>query len=380
MAGSIPGREALKAFLAHMHRNLEVTAFGPREVISQGNKAAAFGWFRLHSLSTSRTADISYSIFFELRDGLIVKYHFLENTFDVASAFRAGGAWLIDTDGVRHNVPAQDTWENPMLTETLSIQRFTSSEAGAWSNSYLISGVSDAMLFDVFMLRGEAAELAKAIEKSEKTLQAVMISHAHPDHFMGIDAIVERFPTAHVLSTANVVADIQQDGPWMFSMLQNKLGAQGPKRLIVPEPLSEPVLRIGGNELEVVEFAECESKHIASVYIPAARALLSADLVYNGAHLYVAEKHILSWQERLGELETFAKDRVSTIHPGHGTAGDLGLIAQTRTYLNDFAEAVKAGDGTAAEQQILAKYPEYHVRQFLTAFSIPAFFPAVSSA
>ena len=45
-------RGALKGFLAHMHRDLEVTAFGPREVISQGNKAAAFGWFRLHSLST----------------------------------------------------------------------------------------------------------------------------------------------------------------------------------------------------------------------------------------------------------------------------------------------------------------------------------------
>jgi ketosteroid isomerase-like protein len=47
------GRQAVKEFLAHMHRNLEVTAFGPREVISEGSKAAAFGWFRLHhALST----------------------------------------------------------------------------------------------------------------------------------------------------------------------------------------------------------------------------------------------------------------------------------------------------------------------------------------
>jgi len=90
-----------------MHRSLEVTAFGLREVISQGSRAAAFGWFRLRSLSTGRPADISYSILFELREGLIVKYHFLENTFDVARAFHAGGAWLIDTDGVRHNIPRQ---------------------------------------------------------------------------------------------------------------------------------------------------------------------------------------------------------------------------------------------------------------------------------
>ena len=99
------GRLAVKAFLAHMHRNLEVTAFGPREVISQGSKGAAFGWFRLRSLSTGRTADISYSIFFELRDGLIVKYHFLENTFDVARTFYAGGSWVIDTDGAKRSIP-----------------------------------------------------------------------------------------------------------------------------------------------------------------------------------------------------------------------------------------------------------------------------------
>jgi len=34
------GRRAMREFLAHMHRNLEVTAFGPREVNSDGNKAA----------------------------------------------------------------------------------------------------------------------------------------------------------------------------------------------------------------------------------------------------------------------------------------------------------------------------------------------------
>jgi ketosteroid isomerase-like protein len=102
------GRNEVKKFLAHMHRNLEVTAFGPREVISQGSKGAAFGWFRLRSLSTGKSADIGYSIFFELRDGLIRKYHFFENTFDVARTFYAGGSWLIDTDGARHKIPPSE--------------------------------------------------------------------------------------------------------------------------------------------------------------------------------------------------------------------------------------------------------------------------------
>jgi glyoxylase-like metal-dependent hydrolase (beta-lactamase superfamily II) len=268
--------------------------------------------------------------------------------------------------------------ESPVKA-SLSIQQFTSSEAGAWSNSYLISGRSEAILFDVFMLRSDATQIADWIMKSGRALRTVMISHAHPDHFMGLDVITERFPEAQVVSTQNVVTDIKTDGPWMFSMLQGKLGPEGPTRLVVPEPLSEPVLVIEGSRLEVVEFGEGESKHIASVYIPSARALLSADLVYNKAHLYLQERHLESWLARLDELEAFAKDRVSTIYPGHGADGDLTLIAQTRSYLHDFADAVKSGDAKTAEQRILDKHPGYHVRQFLTVFSIPAFFPGAPS-
>jgi ketosteroid isomerase-like protein len=105
--GIYRGKEALREFLAHMHRNLDVVAYGPRLVLSEGNRAAAFGWFRLHSLATGRSADIGYSILLELRDGLIAKYHFLENTFDVAATFRVGGSWKVETDGAAHDIPVE---------------------------------------------------------------------------------------------------------------------------------------------------------------------------------------------------------------------------------------------------------------------------------
>jgi ketosteroid isomerase-like protein len=100
------GRRAVETFLAHMHRNLEVVAFGPREVISDGDRAAAFGWFRLHSVTTGATRDIAYSIRFEIRDGLITRYHFLENTFDVAMTFRVDGSWLLNVDSQERRVPS----------------------------------------------------------------------------------------------------------------------------------------------------------------------------------------------------------------------------------------------------------------------------------
>lgn len=259
---------------------------------------------------------------------------------------------------------------------SLSIRQFTSSEAGAWSNAYLVSGDSEAVLYDVFMLRSDAIRLADAVEQSGKTLTAVMISHAHPDHFMGLDVIADRFPCARIVSTEEVVADICDDGPWMLDLVRGKFGSEAPARLVTPAPLMARHLRIEDTELDVVAFGEGESKHLACLHIPAQKAFLAADIIYDEAHLYLAEKHIAGWMKRLDELKEFARGRIATIYPGHGASGDPDtLIERTRTYLLDFAEAIKTGDAKMAGERILAKYPDNHVRQFLTVFSLPAYFP-----
>ena len=258
---------------------------------------------------------------------------------------------------------------------SLSIRTFTSTEAGAWSNAYLISDRSDALLFDVFMLRSDATSLADEIERSGRTLKTVMISHAHPDHFMGLDVIVERFPGARIVSTADVVADVQKDGPWMFSLLQGKLGPEGPKQLVIPQALPEPAVYVEENKLEIVEFGAGESRHIAALHLPGQGALLTADLIYHEAHCYLQERHLEGWLARLDELEAFTRGRVSVIYPGHGPAGDVSLIGKTRAYLHDFAGAVKSGSATTVERVMLEKYPTHHAKQFLTVFTIPAYFP-----
>lgn len=50
----------------------------------------------------------------------------------------------------------------------VEVERFSASEPGAWSNSYLISDADDALLFDVFQLRSDASQLADSVQASEK--------------------------------------------------------------------------------------------------------------------------------------------------------------------------------------------------------------------
>src|SRR5215471_12886807 len=91
-------------------------------------------------------------------------------------------------------------------TAAVAVRRFSASEPGAWSNSYLLSNGEEALLFDVFQLRSDAKRLAESVNASGKQLTKVWISHAHPDHFLQLDLILERFPEVEVLTTPNVLA------------------------------------------------------------------------------------------------------------------------------------------------------------------------------
>jgi glyoxylase-like metal-dependent hydrolase (beta-lactamase superfamily II) len=259
----------------------------------------------------------------------------------------------------------------------VAVERFSASEPGAWSNSYLISFGEEAVLFDVFQLRSDAERLADWVEASGKKLRRVWISHAHPDHFLQLAVIVDRFPGVEVFTTPTVVDDLKADGPWMFDVLKQKLGPEAAERLVEPTAIDSPSLPLGGSTLEVIEFGAGEAKHHACFLLADRRAFVTSDLIYNGAHLYLQEHNLEGWLARLDEFERFAGERgVQTIYPGHGPPGGLSLIQGTREYLLAFASAVEMGNADSARGAITSRFPDYRIEQFLTVFSLPAYFPA----
>ena len=262
----------------------------------------------------------------------------------------------------------------------VAVERFSASEPGAWSNSYLISdGEEEALMYDVFQLRSDARQLADSVEASGKRLGKVWISHAHPDHFLQLDLIVDRFPDVEVLSTGNVIADLKADGPWMFDLLKGRLGPEAAERLVEPAAIDGSSLPLGDSVLDVVEFGAGEAKHHACLHLPDRRALVTSDLIYNGAHLYLQEHNLEGWLARLDELERFAaKAEIQTLYPGHGPAGGLSLIQGTSEYLQAFATALKTGNVDNAREALTSRFPDYRVQQFLTVFSLPAYFPSAN--
>ena len=87
----------------------------------------------------------------------------------------------------------------PVGPNSLSIRPFTSAEAGAWSNAYLISGATEAILFDVVMLRSDAVKLAELIVQRKKTpvTRVVIILQKNDKDLPGSDRTIVETPSAH---------------------------------------------------------------------------------------------------------------------------------------------------------------------------------------
>src|SRR5262249_58420272 len=84
-----------------------------------------------------------------------------------------------------------------------------------------------------------------------------------------------------------------------------------------PTPIDDWTLSLGETTIEVVEFGAGEAKHHACFHLVGRRAFVAADLIYNGAHLYLQEHNLEGWLARLDEFERFAAENgVQTIYPG----------------------------------------------------------------
>ena len=77
--------------------------------------------------------------------------------------------------------------------------------------STLISGKNDAVLVDAFMTVGQASTLADWVASKNKNLTTIYITHGHGDHWFGVGTLLERFPHARVVATANTISVMRQN-------------------------------------------------------------------------------------------------------------------------------------------------------------------------
>ena len=250
-------------------------------------------------------------------------------------------------------------------------------------NAYVVSDGQGAIVIDATRTPADGAAIAALVAQRTTGPVTVLITHGHPDHFLGLGALRAALPDARfVVARPEIKADIIGMATWMTAQgWLAQLPAMQPKTADHPdgfdyagqlEVLDAPTLALpGGAALALTaDYPATEAEHMTTAYSPDANALFTGDLAYHDVHLWlgvgVTRASAAAWQTTLDGLGATWAARRPTVYPGHGAPADLAVFAADRAYIDDLL-AVTAGapSDEAAIAQMAAKYPDHAIRDFL---------------
>jgi glyoxylase-like metal-dependent hydrolase (beta-lactamase superfamily II) len=249
---------------------------------------------------------------------------------------------------------------------------FTGQEFALSNNAVLITGRHDAVLIDTCLVSSDAARLVEMIRRSAKTLQAVYITHAHPDHYFGNGVVAEAFPSARFFARQGVI-DFMQEYRAKVVHWREMFGDEMPQTLPMPDPLVGSHTSLEGQEIRFVDLPVSETVHATAFYIPSEKAVITGDLVYSGRHHYVADtNHPESWMEALRLVRRLGP--IEHVFPGHGPRGGIELLDASEAWLRDYLDVAKTGVRfVEIAKEMTRRYPNYGLAILLWLTRGPGF-------
>jgi glyoxylase-like metal-dependent hydrolase (beta-lactamase superfamily II) len=136
-----------------------------------------------------------------------------------------------------------------VVAAPLEIQAIPTSVTSMHANMVLFKGEKSAVLVDAPFSRADAHRVVAEILDSGKALEAIVVTHDHPDHFFGLDVLTDAFPGAKVLAHPVVVTDMQRSVPVKFKRWSPLLGVNAPQRQVVPAALTGDEVTLEGHVL-----------------------------------------------------------------------------------------------------------------------------------
>jgi len=223
-------------------------------------------------------------------------------------------------------------------------------------------GQKAAILVDAQFSRTDADAVIKMIRSSGKSLSSIFITHGHPDHYFGLEAITAAFPQARVLARPSVVSEIRKTSEERLKYWKPLYKDEMPNRIIIPKAHRSNLLMLEDQRIDVIDLKKMESRSASVLYIPSMRVLISGDLVYNQVHLWLADKRGSSsgWIKSLKQIESVGP--IDIVLPGHGEETDAKILKENIAYLEIFQNILnEAPTKEDAIARLKEKFPKYRL-------------------
>jgi glyoxylase-like metal-dependent hydrolase (beta-lactamase superfamily II) len=216
-----------------------------------------------------------------------------------------------------------------------------------WSpmSSSLIAGEEEAVLVDTLITFDQVDALADWAESHGKPITAILITHGHSDHWIGLARLLERFPDARGLAIGKVLdrARFEATDEALRKYWHTCFPGEIPDSPVLPGLLEGGKLELDGHELQIIDVGQGDTEHSSIVYAPSIGAVVGGDVVYNQVHMMTAETNAASREAWVHSLDAIAALNPTTVVSGHkrvGAPDSPETIEQSRQYLRDFSRIV----------------------------------------
>jgi Metallo-beta-lactamase superfamily len=95
----------------------------------------------------------------------------------------------------------------------VKIHSYLSPADGLQVNTQMIEGPNAVVIFDGQLLLTYADEVASYVQTLGKPVDRIILSHAHTDHWGGLQILTERFPDARVFALDGIADQVRARGP-----------------------------------------------------------------------------------------------------------------------------------------------------------------------
>jgi glyoxylase-like metal-dependent hydrolase (beta-lactamase superfamily II) len=168
------------------------------------------------------------------------------------------------------------------------VHTYRAAESGLYVNSYLVEGESGVVVVDTNLLVSDIEALRARLRALKKPLLAILVTHAHPDHFNGVLRLVhdKEVPVYATAGVGRVIGEIADAKRAQWSPVY---GAEWPAETYYPNSLLADGAQVQLDELSftVREVGPAESHADSYLVLTAngtATIAFTGDLAFHGTH------------------------------------------------------------------------------------------------